>query len=306
MHLLMQADSAMYRAKQEGRDGVRFYLPAMGEAARRDLALQNRLHEALERGELELFWQPQTGRERRVIGFEGLLRWKHPEEVVLEARKFIPLAESTGLIRPIGDWVLEQACRFLARLGAQYPQAGPLHVSINIAPRELRQEAFARRLAARLEAHDANPALLTLELREECLLGDLDEAGARLRRLKEIGVRIAVDAFGVGVCSLVRLKRLPVDLLKIDSSLVAELARDQETLSIVDAILVMAAKLHLEVVAGGVESEGQFKCLDSRRCDGFQGHLLAPPLSESECLERLRAELGGDRPGAGRQGAFER
>ncbi|MEW8013774.1 MAG: EAL domain-containing protein [Candidatus Sedimenticola endophacoides] len=145
MHLLMQADSAMYRVKQEGRDGVRFYLPAMGEAARRDLALQNRLHEALERGELELFWQPQSGRERRVIGFEGLLRWKHPEEGVLEAREFIPLAERTGLIRPIGDWVLDQACRFLARLGAPYPQAGPLHVSINIAPRELRQEAFARR-----------------------------------------------------------------------------------------------------------------------------------------------------------------
>jgi len=285
--VLMQADSAMYQAKNEGRNAVRFFVPSMRDSAREKLRIQNELHLALERKEFMLHWQPQFDHMGALVGIEALLRWSHPEKGVLEASEFIKVAEKSGMIKRIGDQVMGQACRCLKTLATQYPDLGPLRVAINISPQQFKQADFVESVQGWLEETGANPALFTLELTEGQLIDNAHEAAAKLIRLKKIGVRIAIDDFGVGFSSLAYLKRLPIDEIKIDESLVNEIIGDQDTVSIVEAIIVVASKLQLSVVAEGVECEEEFEFLKAKNCRYFQGKLFCPPLSEEALLEYL-------------------
>lgn len=303
--VLLHADSAMYQAKSEGRNTVRFFLPSMRDSVREKLHIQNELQLALERKEFLLHWQPQFNRKGELVGVEALLRWDHPEKGVLEASEFIRVAEKSGMIKRIGDQVMGQACHFLKRLATQNPDMGPLHVAINISPQEFKQADFVETLQGWLEQTGANPALLTLELTEEQLIENILEVEAKLIELKKMGVRIAIDDFGVGFSSLAYLKRMPIDEIKIDESLVNEIVSDHDTISIVEAIIMMASKLHLSVVAEGVESEKEYEFLKGKNCRAYQGNLFCAPLAEKALHEFLTQWGQKHLTNNGMQSAFE-
>ncbi len=275
--LLRQADIAMYRAKESGRNTTRFYLPSMQLAADERLQLENDLRQALADGRLELHYQPQVDSAGRIIGAEALLRWHHPLRGLVLPGEFIAIAEESGLILPIGTWVMREACR----QHRAWQEAGlPLlpHVAVNVSARQFRQGDFVAQVEAVLQETGLDPHHLELELTEGVLLENVDEAGARMRTLKQLGVRLSIDDFGTGYSSLAYLKRLPVDLLKIDRSFVAEIISDPNDAAIVETIIAMTRHLQLEVIAEGVESAAALAFLRERGCHRYQGYHFSRPL----------------------------
>lgn len=283
--VLMQADTAMYRAKEAGRNTVRFFLPSMRRSSQEQLQMQNDLRQALERDELKILWQPKHDFSGNTLGAEALLRWEHPTRGLIMPSEFIPVAEDIGIITSLGNQVLEITCNLIRRIADEYAEAGPIHLSVNISPQQFQQADFAMQVAHFLKTSGANPTRLTLELTENMLVTNLEEVMAKMVDLKRLGVRFSIDDFGTGYSSMAYLKRLPLDEIKIDRSFVNDIITDPETVSIVEAIITMASKLGLSVVAEGVENSREFDFLRKRGCHCFQGYMLCQPLDEEAFLD---------------------
>lgn len=279
--VLKQADTAMYRAKQGGRNALHFFAPEMQAAIDQRLQLQSELRQAVQRNQLYLVFQPQLALStERVAGAEVLLRWVHPERGEIMPADFIPLAEETGLIEELGGWVLEQACATLARWLPQWPQ---LVLAVNLSPRELRQRSCVTRVRECLQRHQVPATALELEITEGVLLEDVEQCISNMQALKALGVRFAIDDFGTGYSSLTYLKRLPLDRLKIDRSFTWDMdGEDGSGLMLVQTILVIARNLGLECVAEGIESQWQLDCLRQHGCSLGQGYHFSRPLKEAD------------------------
>lgn len=279
--LLKQADVALYQAKDAGRNAIRFFSPAMQTAIETRIALETALREALGRDELQLFYQPQTDHAGRWVGAEALLRWRRPGQGLVSPMEFIPLAEETGLILPIGEWVLDQACAQLKAWEAARQTRG-LQLAVNVSARQFHQSDFLSTVEGSLSRSGANPARLKLELTESLVLEDVETAIARMRQLKDLGVGFSLDDFGTGYSCLSYLKRLPFDQLKIDQSFVRDVIHDPNDAAIVLAILAMSHSLGLEVVGEGVETEEQRVFLQRNGCNVLQGYLFGRPMPIDE------------------------
>ena len=290
--LLQKADSAMYSAKDSGRNAYRFFDEEMNRLAHEHLLLQNRLRQALGGGEFSLHYQPQLDiTDGRVLGVEALLRWHNPELGDIAPGRFIPVAEECGLIVPIGAWVLEEACRQArAWLDAGLPE---LIVSVNLSALQLRRANLVETVAAALRDSGLPPRLLELELTESILLQDVENTLQTVQRLKALGVRLAIDDFGTGYSSLSYLKRFAVDKLKIDQSFVRDIGTDPDDAAIVRAIIQLARSLRLEIIAEGVETEEQRAFLLAEGCRHAQGYLFSRPLPPAVLEAFLRMQASG-------------
>ena len=275
--VLKQAEVAVARAKDDGRNLIRFFSEAMQAvvAARADLELK--LRAALAGNGFRLYYQPQLDRNGRVIGAEALIRCFDAEGEMISPAAFIPLAEETGLIVPIGEWVLETACAQL-RAWQRTPSTAGLSLSINVSARQFHQPDFVGKVAAAIERHRIRPGGLEIELTESVVIGDIETTVLRMRQIKALGVRFALDDFGTGYSSLSYLKRLPFDQLKIDQMFVRDMEKDTSSEAIVRAILALSRSLDLKVVAEGVETAAQHELLLTRGCELFQGYLFGRPV----------------------------
>jgi diguanylate cyclase (GGDEF)-like protein len=274
--LLQDADAALYRAKERGKARCEAFDESLRAIARRRLALEGGLREALARDELHLEYQPQVRLpDGAVTGVEALIRWRHPELGVVSPAEFVPIAERLGLIEEIGDWVVHTACAEATRWGRS-----DVEVAVNVSPRQLSSEGFADTVRDALQASGLAPRRLCLEVTETALLADVDGARAMLARLRALGVLLAVDDFGVGHASLRHLRQLlPVDVLKIDKSFVDGLVEDHEDAAIVAAVVRLADGLGLECVAEGVEDAEQARSLTAMGCSTAQGYYFARPMA---------------------------
>ncbi|UCJ18192.1 EAL domain-containing protein [Pseudomonas sp. MM211] len=285
--VLKQADTAMYRAKQAGRNALHFFAPEMQAAIDQRLQLQGELRQAIARNQLYLAFQPQLRLDDgSVIGAEVLVRWAHPERGEIMPGQFIPLAEETGLIQDIGNWVLEQACAALQRWLPERPQ---MVLAVNLSPRELRSRGCVARVSSCLQRYAVPAAALELELTEGVLLEDVEQCIANMQALKALGVRFSIDDFGTGYSSLTYLKRLPLDRLKIDRSFTQDLGTGEvgSNTLLVETILMIARNLDLECVAEGIETAEQLEHLKALGCEFGQGYLLGRPVVEADFLARL-------------------
>ena len=289
--LIRNADAAMYCAKDNGRNNYQFFTADLNTRALERLSLETSLRRALEREELVLHYQPQVDlRTGRITGVEALVRWLHPEMGLVYPERFIPVAEDTGLIVPLGEWVLRTAC---AQAKAwNEAAADPVGVAVNLSARQFRQHDLVRTVARTLDETGLDPRRLELELTETMVMQRPDEAILTLGRLKAMGLQLAIDDFGTGYSSLAALKRFPIDRLKIDRSFVREISVDPDDAAIVYAIISLARSLQLNVVAEGVDAGEQVEFLRRHRCDVMQGFLFFPPLPEDEAT---RFVLGGGR-----------
>lgn len=286
--LIKNADAAMNNAKDEGRNSLRFYTQAMNSSLSRRLTLENRLRQALENKELQLHYQPQVEiATAQIIGVESLLRWTSPDLGAVSPAEFIPLAEETGLIIPIGAWVLREACaqnRAWSKLGLA------LRVAVNISGIQFRQPGFVAMVRETLRETGLPPDTLELELTEGILMRNDESTLQTLRDLKALGVHLSLDDFGTGYSSLSYLKRFPLDTLKIDRSFVRGLPNDRDDAAITSAIIAMAHALKLQVVAEGVENEAQLAFLHHRYCHLIQGYLISPAVPAAALTEMLGAQ----------------
>ena len=290
--LLRNADLAMYHAKANGKNGWQTYVPELGETLLRRMSVEKALESAVENKEFELHYQAQTDIQRHLTGAEALLRWNNPELGQVLPATFVPVAEESGLIVPIGLWVLEQACRQTA----SWLKAGFSidRIAVNISARQLGQTGFMEGVHAALERSGLNPHCLELELTETALMYDLENCMYRLQGLRELGVSVAIDDFGTGYSSLSYLQKLPVSRVKIDQSFVQGItSRAQETLPLIRAIVDLAHGLGLTVIAEGVETENQMEALTLAGCDLVQGYLIHRPQPASE-VEAAFRELSPD------------
>ncbi|MBF0273211.1 MAG: EAL domain-containing protein [Magnetococcales bacterium] len=286
--LIRNADMAVSRAKLAGRDTCHYYAPAMGAEAERRLLLEHDLRQGLERDEFLLFYQPKVElRTGRITGMEALVRWRHPRDGMVSPVEFIPVAEESGLILPLGARILKMACLQTRK----WHDAGfaELKVAVNLSIRQFRQADLLKEVQTALEESGLHPNALELEVTETLMMENLDDIVAILTRLKAMGPSVAVDDFGVGHSSLTYLKKLPIDVLKIDQSFVRDLTLDSDDAAIVTAILALGRSLRLKVVAEGVETPDQLAFLRREGCDQFQGYLFSRPL-ETEAFTRLLQE----------------
>jgi diguanylate cyclase (GGDEF)-like protein/PAS domain S-box-containing protein len=275
--LMKRADLAMYQAKAAGRNTLRFFDPRMQAEVSARAALEADLREGLKKSQLLLYFQPQVDDTGRITGAEALVRWQHPKRGLVSPAAFIPLAEETGLILPLGNWVLENACRQLVDW-ATTPAGAALSIAVNVSAGELHQEDFVEQVLSVLERTGADPKKLKLELTESLLLDDVEDTIAKMTRLKAAGVSFSLDDFGTGYSSLAYLKRLPLDQLKIDQSFVRDILTDPNDAAIARTVVALAQSLGLSVIAEGVETQAQLELLASQGCHAYQGYLFSRPL----------------------------
>jgi diguanylate cyclase (GGDEF)-like protein/PAS domain S-box-containing protein len=286
--LLRHADTAMFRVKSTGRNHYAFYSREMNNLATERLQLEQDLHEALVRGELEVFYQPQWNpRSGRIIGMEALLRWRHQEKGLLGPGTFIPLAEETGLIVPIGEWVIGDACRQVRAW--QDAGIGELSVAINLSPRQFMHLDLFHVIADSIQRHAVPGRFIKLEITETVMTHDIDRVAAQLHRMKNLGVSLAIDDFGTGYSSLSLLRKLPIDQLKIDKSFVNNVVTDPDDAAIAHSVISLAHNMKLSVIAEGVETASQLQFFRDGRCDGVQGYYFSPPVPATE-MTRLLAD----------------
>ena len=275
--LLKRADLAMYQAKAAGRNTQRFFDPDMQAAVNARSNLEADLRQGLARGELLVHYPPVVNHHSQLLGAEALVRWRHPERGLISPGEFIPLAEQTGLILPLGQYVLQTACEQLQRW-SQHQSTAHLTIAVNVSARQFRQPDFVAQVLQTLQAHQADPRKLKLELTESLLIGDIEDTITRMGQLKREGVGFALDDFGTGYSSLSYLKRLPLEQIKIDQSFVRDVLTDPNDAAIVRTILALAKSLDLQVVAEGVETGGQLTFLRLHGCEAFQGYLFGRPV----------------------------
>ncbi len=286
--LLKHADMALYRAKERGKNTYCFFTADMNQRAAERFEIEASLRRGLERGEFWLAYQPQVDlASGAVIGLEALLRWRHPQRGVLAPGQFIPIAEATGLIVPLGDWILAQVCAQLRDWSSG--ELGDLPVSINLSVRQFERGALAATVAEQLRIAKVEPKRLAVEVVENILIEDAEAAIRSLQALRELGVGILLDDFGTGYSSLSYLKRFPVDKIKIDRSLIRDVSNDPDDAAIAAAIVGMGHSLRLDVIAEGVETIGQVEFLKSWGCAAAQGHYFCPPLPADEVLQYVRS-----------------
>lgn len=278
--LLKRADLAMYEAKHGGRDAICFFDPAMQLALNARAALEEHMRQALAE-QYRLHYQIQVDEQGYIVGAEALLRWQHPERGLLMPDEFIPLAEETGLVVPIGKWVLQTACAQL-KAWESNPLTRDLKIAVNISACQFRQEDFVEHVRSALEQTGARATLLELEITESLILNDIEDTIAKMRQLKQVGVNFSMDDFGTGYSSLSNLQRLPLNQIKIDQSFIRDMAADAGSAVIVNAILTMGKSLGMEVVAEGVETEGQREFLAQQGCCAYQGFLFGRPVPVAE------------------------
>ena len=275
--LMKQSDLTMYKAKDAGRNSVRFFDPAMEVSVKARAVLEEDLRRALSEAQFELYYQAQVTSESRLTGAEVLLRWHHPRRGLVPPAEFIPLAEDTGLIVSIGRWVLETACAQLAKW-AERPEMAHLTVAVNVSAKQFKQSAFVEQVLLILKETGANPMLLKLELTESLLIDDVAQTIEKMFALKAIGVGFSLDDFGTGYSSLSYLKRMPLDQLKIDQSFVRDILVDPNDAAIASTVVALARSLGLGVIAEGVETQAQRDFLASAGCHDYQGYFFSRPL----------------------------
>jgi EAL domain-containing protein (putative c-di-GMP-specific phosphodiesterase class I) len=301
--LLKRADNAMYQAKRSGRNAIRFFDPATHAAMEVRIALEADLRRAVPENQLRLYYQMQVDHTGHIIGAEVLLRWQHPQRGLVPPLHFIPLAEESGLILPIGHWVLETACVKL-KAWESVPSARHLQLAVNVSARQFRQADFVEQVCAVLDATDIDPSRLKLELTESLVLDNVDDTITKMLALKTIGVRFSMDDFGTGYSSLAYLSQLPLDQVKIDQSFVRNIGVKPTDAVIVQTIIGMANNLGLNVIAEGVETLEQRDFLERNGCPNYQGYLFGKPVPVGEfesSLVKVKAEregLDADRVGA--------
>jgi predicted signal transduction protein with EAL and GGDEF domain len=269
--LLANADAALYRAKAEGRGSIRFFAAEMDKRLRERRALQHELRSAMDRRELVLHYQPQAAIGGEILGFEALVRWHHPTRGPIPPNVFVPLAEESGLIVELGEWILREACRE----AAAWPR--PLQIAVNLSPIQFRHGDLPSLVHSLLLETGLAPHRLELEVTEGVLIGDFSRALSVLRRLKALGVRIAMDDFGTGYSSLSYLQAFPFDKIKIDRTFIANLVSNENSAAIVRAVIGLGRGLSLPVVAEGVETSEQLAFLAREACDEVQGYLVGRP-----------------------------
>ncbi|HET7082515.1 MAG TPA: EAL domain-containing protein, partial [Candidatus Limnocylindria bacterium] len=290
--LLRQADLAMYTAKTSGKGRFAFYEPRMHEAAVTRMELKGDLEAAIANKDFELHYQPIVDlRSGHVTGVEALIRWRHPERGLVLPTEFIPIAEETGLIVPLGRWVIGEACRQLNAWTTEGRLSGPrlerLAMWVNLSARELQEPEFVHTIADALESSGVHPERLTLEITESGLMTDLDQSTATLHSLRALGVRLAIDDFGTGYSSLSYLERLPVEVLKIDRSFTAAIGHGRDVPVLVRSIVKLGQTLHMEVLAEGIETAEQLSKLRGIDCRLGQGFYFSPALPAAEVIELL-------------------
>lgn len=285
-NLLRNADSAMYAAKATGRNNYQFYAASMTARAKEHLELQTGLRHALDKGQFILHYQPQLEIESgRIIGVEALVRWQHPDKGMISPAEFIPVAEETGLIVPMGDWILRAAC---LQAKAWQEQGLPyVRMAVNLSARQFKDPLFSQRVLEILNETGLDPQYLELEVTESILVDGLESVSAVLQDFKRAGITIALDDFGTGYSSLSYLKRFPIDKLKIDQSFVRDVLKDINDASLVRAIIAMAQALGLRAIAEGVETQGQFDFLDAEGCDEIQGYHIGRPMPAEQVAESI-------------------
>lgn len=287
--MVRNSNTAMFQAKLSGGNQYQFYTPAMNRRSVERLLLENSLRRALDKQEFEVYYQPQVDlASGRIMGLEALIRWKHPQMGFIPPSTFIPLAEETGLILSIGEWVLRTACRQIK----DWHDAGlpRVPVSVNLSPRQFLKKELAESIRRILEEAGLEPEWLELEITESVLMQNSETNIAVLREFKKMGIRISIDDFGTGYSSLGYLKRFPIDCLKIDQSFVRDMTTNREDAAIATAIISLAHNLDMKVIAEGIETEEQALFLRSQRCNAMQGYLFSPPLPTEQCESLLEQE----------------
>ena len=288
--LLRNADVAMYMAKDNGKGRYQVFEPAMHHSALRRLELKADLQRAVEKREFILQYQPIIALETsRISGVEALIRWQHPVRGLVPPLEFIPLAEETGLIVPIGAWVLEEACTRARELHERFPSPEPPYMAVNLSARQLQREEIVDEVRDVLVRTGLDPSSLVLEITESVMMADMDLSIDRLRQLKQLGVRLAVDDFGTGYSSLNYIRQFPVDILKVDKSFVDGVNEGGEASALTAAVIELAGILKLKPVAEGIERANQLERLVQLHCEFGQGFLFAKPL-DLEDLNRLVEE----------------
>ncbi|MPM52618.1 hypothetical protein SDC9_99378 [bioreactor metagenome] len=290
--LLKRGDLAMYRAKAEGRNALCFFDPEMQAVVEARVALEADMRAGIGQGQFELAFQPQMS-HGDIVGAEVLMRWQHPDKGPISPAQFIPLAEESGLIQRLGDWVLKSACERLATWAGD-ARLSELTLSVNVSARQFHQAGFVPQVLAALASTGADARHLRLELTESVLLEDIDDTIKKMSRLKSYGVGFSLDDFGTGYSSLAYLKRLPLEELKIDQGFVRDVLTDPNDAAIAKTTVALGTSLGLQVTAEGVETEAQRQFLERNHCHAWQGYLLSPPLpaDEFEALVRNRARAG--------------
>lgn len=296
--MLKRADLAMYQSKVAGRNSIRFFKPEMQIKLSQRAQLEVDLRGALRRGEFVLRYQPQVEESGKLLGFEVLLRWQHPEQGLIAPSNFIHVAEETGLIVPIGMWVLQQACERLVAW-SQRPETAALRLSVNVSARQFRHPMFVEQVLEVLQRTGANPGRLRMELTESLLVDDISGTIDKMKQLKACGIGFSLDDFGTGYSSLSYLRRLPLDELKVDQSFFRNILTKETDAAIVRTIVVLAQSLKLDLIAEGVENERQRAFLASHGCYAYQGYLFGLPLDELELARYVeRKQVFGERAGS--------
>ena len=292
--LLKHADTAMYQAKKEGRGTTSFYQVEMDRWIKQRLQLENDLRGAIENNMLELYYQPVVEfATKRIIGAEALLRWEHPALGLIHPEEIVSLAEETGLIVPLGEWVLDRACMQLKRWRECFSEEQHFRkLAVNVSTLQFNQSDYVGRVHRIIKAHGIDPAMLTLELTESIIIDKVEDTVAKMRQLRELGIGIAIDDFGTGYSSLSYLKQLPFSELKIDRSFTQDLEKDADDAMLIETIIAIAKKFKLHVVAEGVETYEQYCFLYEHHCHTFQGYLCSPPLNAQKFTELLMRHEG--------------
>lgn len=287
--LLRQADTAMYRAKGDGRNAIRFFLPSMQAEVVKRLNMEKELVDAFEKNELALHYQPQYSLHHDLYGVEALLRWQHDTKGFIPPLEFIPIAEEVGLIVPMSQWILKKAMQDMQEIrhSTKRKFIQPLRLSINLSPLQFLQDDFILSIRKALEETGFPPHLLTLEITENVVINNVDDTVAKFYQLKEMGIHISLDDFGTGYSSLSYLKKLPINELKIDRSFIRDLETDMNDSVLVESIISLAHHFNLTLVAEGVETLEQLNFLMKHHCDAFQGFYFSKPLTRSDLAELL-------------------
>jgi predicted signal transduction protein with EAL and GGDEF domain len=283
--LLKQADLAMYRAKDGGKNTVRFFDPEMQTALDERAALEADLRAALDLDQLQLYFQPQVDQHGTICGAEALLRWIHPDRGFVPPDRFIPIAEATGQILSIGHWVLDSACQQLERWSKQFPEMD-LTMAVNVSPEEFRQVDFVDQVRSVVQHRQTDPSRLRLELTETMMVEEVEVTINKMEALQNLGIGFSLDDFGTGYSSLSYLTRLPLNTLKIDKTFVLNLPDNHNDAVIAQTVISMAQSLELDVIAEGVETLEQRDFLVNHDCMSFQGYLFSPPVPQAD-FERL-------------------